>query len=186
MKSRGLFFLIGLLLGLALGFGAAQENVRRRSGEILLQTARVLDDGIHRLLVKVRNLSGKNTDSATEAKPSVPVPEKPNPNSPISNAAYIREFVSIDGVTATFSDASRNIALVSGKVRNSGDRTPVRVEATLFFMGPDTVAFEAGTSIVQVTPLAPGSTQDFSVAIQNVPTNWIPGRVRVALTGIAF
>ena len=186
MKSRGLFFLIGLLVGLALGFGAAQENVRRRSGEFLLRTARTLDDGIHRLLVKIRNLSGKNADSGTQAKPSAPAPEKPNPNSPISNAAYIREFVSIEDVTAKFGDTSKNIALVSGRVRNSGDRTPVRVEATLFFMGPDTIAFEAGSSIVQTTPLAPGSTQDFSVEVQNVPTNWVAGRVRVAVTGIAL
>ena len=94
--------------------------------------------------------------------------------------------MSIEDVTAKFGDTSKNIALVSGRVRNSGDRTPVRVEATLFFMGPDTIAFEAGSSIVQTTPLAPGSTQDFSVEVQNVPTNWVAGRVRVAVTGIAF
>ncbi|MBI4664207.1 MAG: hypothetical protein HY735_35880 [Verrucomicrobia bacterium] len=186
MKSRGWFFFIGFLLGIALGYAGAQESIQLKSKEIFMQVAGKIDEGIRDLLRRREKGAREAADDGVVTQRMQSVPPQADADKPIDAAGYIRQSVSIQDLAAKVSDEATNAAVISGKVLNSGAQRLPRVEATVFFLGTDTIVFDTRVPIVLKSPLGPASEQAFSVTVPNIPPTWTKGRVRAAITHITF
>lgn len=183
MKGRGLFFLLGLLLGLLLGFGAGQEEIRMALKDGFLRYTGKVDEGIQKLVRKVKK--EPEAPAIATNRPAASAASNPGA-SPEDKANYIRKFIQLEEIAAKVDFASATFAVVSGKVKNSGPRALQGVGVTVYFLGSDTIVFESNMPAVRETPLEPGASCAFTNTVRNVPESWVKGRVRASATDVAF
>lgn len=82
----------------------------------------------------------------------------------------------------------QEVTTVSGVVVNAGSRTVSNLEITAEFAGEaqETVLRESVSVVNPRTPLAPGKSADFDIAVEHVPPSWNQQVPRLAITGLHF
>lgn len=182
MKSRGFLFIAGFILGLCAGILLGQEGVRNQLKSAIGNIAANADQQIRRLIERAKggstSASGSDAGQEVQVSPvSAPHPEKNQ---------YIREHVQLTGVQAKMDPSKGSLAVITGRIKNSGDWALKRVSMTAYFMSENDIVFDQNILIVNDTPLMSKTDRTFSVRVEDVPHRWSGGKVRVAVTDIVF
>jgi hypothetical protein len=181
MKIRALLFLLTFLLGIAAGYLAAQEKTKKEAKRLFTEAAVRVEGWVDSAV-------GKLPQASAKARAKQPSTASANPEraaeTPQSKIEYIRQFVGITELQAK-SDVTKAGSTISGQLRNSGDRAIRRLEITAYFMGKEGIIFEARCAVLE-KPLPANSSMEFRFKVENVPPDWIEGKVRASITEIAF
>ena len=182
MKSRGFLFIAGFVLGLLVGFFVAQEEIRSQLKTTASQVVSNVDQQLRRLIQKVRGSSESSASVEADPSETVTPAEPPLPE----KSSYMREHLLLSSVQAKIDPESRNVAVISGRVRNSGEWILKTVSITAYFMSESEIVFDRSIPIVNETPLTQGAEENFEVTVSNVPGTWEGGSVRAVVTDIEF
>ncbi len=182
-RATRALLIVSLLAAVALGFVLGREHAKWQMRETMAETLKALGTGF-----PTSSSSGPSSDDAeqaTEAKAELDT---------------YRPSLKLYGVRAGYEDdlLDGRVAVVRGKLQNSGNRTLSEVQVTAYFLDSagnriyedDYHPVLAGTSFSLDSdadkPLKPSYIRSFGFKAAGCPKEWKPGAVRCEVTGIRF
>jgi hypothetical protein len=180
-------FLIGLMFGLGVGYYLGQEEVRTD-----IKTA--LTGGSSEVRAFFNDLIGELRSSRASSAALPPSPDSfPRPVEVSKETQdYIRSSLMVDGLDAKVKQAGDNqeLPLITGTIINTGERILQRIVGTIYFMGAESIIYEAEVPVFDAReagyPMQPDEQHPFSFTVPFVPPEWVEGKVRMSITDVAF
>jgi hypothetical protein len=174
-----------LIVALVFGYFVGREHVKYQIRKAVESAFSSLSDGLNKASGELAGEGqGKAVTRGDATKAKV---EAYLPYLKLSELAAAYEEDPLDG----------RVAVVRGKLKNTGTKTLTEVEITAYFMDKsgqriyeetylpvsvDAISFEGDTE----KPLKPGYIREFGFKAENCPKEWNSGTVECAITAIKF
>jgi len=190
LKRHLLFTALAFAAGLIGGYFIGRAHLKHEMKTALTAAVAGFGEGIKEAFSQ----SGKHSPLDSEKLKGAPAAGAQDVKLKQEKLDYIREHLEVYEIKAEFRQTVfGNEPVVSGKIKNKGDRTLKKVEITAYFLDSNrNVIFENSyhpvldSSYGDKTPLKPNYIQPFAYRCEKVPSEWAEGQVRVSVTQVQF